>query len=167
MKSFFFQVLYCGYKRFGQRFLIFFWPWRENPHGSNENSNTIYRSDLTHCLNAGEAVHSRLRKVEARAPAIVFLLKLRTVICTTMKIQDQCMLNTCNQKDVASKRLLTGNSQFWVTCSRAPQQDYSMSEPLQLWDHFTIFRNWNHKNLRDTSKSTLCAGEHASLTRHT
>lgn len=24
----------------------------------------------------------------------------------------------------------------------------------------------NHKNLRVTSKSTLCAGEHASLTRH-
>lgn len=55
-------------------FLFFFLPRGENPHGSNENSNTIYRPDLTHCSDAGEAVHSRLREIEVGA--LVFSFKI-------------------------------------------------------------------------------------------
>lgn len=52
---------------------FFFLPRGENPHGSNENSNTIYRPDLTHCSDAVmRVVHSRLREIEVGAPGIVF-----------------------------------------------------------------------------------------------
>lgn len=55
MKSFFFQVLYCGYKSFG--WCVF--TKGRNPCGRNENSNTIYSSDPAHGSDAGAEEHSR------------------------------------------------------------------------------------------------------------
>lgn len=62
MKSFFFQVLYCGYKSFG------WWIFTKarNPCGRNENSNTIYSSDPAHGLDARTGGHSRLERKDAR-----------------------------------------------------------------------------------------------------
>lgn len=61
MKSFFFQVLYCGYKSFGR------WIFTKgrNPHGRNENSNTIYSSDPAHGSDASAGAHSRTERKEA------------------------------------------------------------------------------------------------------
>lgn len=60
MKSFFFQVLYCGYKSFG------WWIFTKarNPHGRNENSNTIYSCDPAHGSDAGAGTHSTRRQTE-------------------------------------------------------------------------------------------------------
>lgn len=62
MKGFFFQVLYCGYKSFGR------WIFTKgrNPHGRNENSNTIYSSDPAHGSDAREGAHSRPERKEVR-----------------------------------------------------------------------------------------------------
>lgn len=52
MKSFFFQVLYCGYKGFGRWVLT----KKRNPHGRNEN--TIYSTDLAQGSDAETGAHS-------------------------------------------------------------------------------------------------------------
>lgn len=85
MKSFFFQVLYCGYKRFGSDFFIFFFTKGRNPHGSKENSNTIYRPDLTYGSDAGAAVYSRLQEIEMRVLTIPFTFKIATICNTLME----------------------------------------------------------------------------------
>lgn len=53
-------------------FILFFFTKGRKSYGSNENSNKIYRPDLTHCSDAEEAVHSRLQEIEVEALVIAF-----------------------------------------------------------------------------------------------
>lgn len=71
MKSFFFQVLYCGYKSF-ERWIF---TKGRNPHGRNENSNTIYSSDPAHGLDAGTGAHSRAEREEAGGRQVRIILR--------------------------------------------------------------------------------------------
>ena len=72
MKSFFFQVLYCGYKSFGQ------WIFTKgrNPLGRNENNNTIYSSDPAHGSDARAGSHSRPERKEVRIDSSGSLLDI-------------------------------------------------------------------------------------------
>lgn len=67
---------------------FFFFTKGRNPHGGNENSNTIYRPDLTCGSNAEAAEHSRFHEIE------VIVLTTLVIANTDRKICEIDLLNS-------------------------------------------------------------------------
>lgn len=60
---------------------FFFFTKGRNPHGSNENSKTIYRPDLTRSSDAGAAKHSRFHEIEVIVLTTLLIANTDRKIC--------------------------------------------------------------------------------------